>query len=64
MAKEVGLVRCSADELATMKNETDWARVDAMTQEGAERMADEGGGPLPEGREKTIVLGVPGSKRD
>jgi len=29
--KEEGLVRYSADELATMKSETDWARVDAMT---------------------------------
>jgi hypothetical protein len=29
--KEEGLVRYSAYELATMKSETDWARVDAMT---------------------------------
>jgi len=57
-------VRYSAEQLATMPNETDWARVDAMTQEEVERMADEDEGPLPEGWEKTIVLGVPEPKQD
>jgi len=47
MAKEVGLVRYSAEELATMKNETDWVKFDAMTPEEVERMADEDEGPLP-----------------
>jgi len=62
--KEEGLVRYSAYELATMKSETDCARVDAMTQEEIERMADEDDGPLLEGWEQTIVLGVPGPKQD
>ncbi|MEJ0047428.1 MAG: BrnA antitoxin family protein [Rhodospirillales bacterium] len=64
MAKKQTLVRYSAEQLATMPSETDWARVDAMTQEEVERMADEDDGPLPEGWEKTIVLGAPEPKQD
>jgi uncharacterized protein (DUF4415 family) len=35
-----------------------------MPQEEVERMADEEDGPLPEGWEKTIILGVPEPKKD
>lgn len=64
MAKKEHIVRYSADELAAMKSETDWAKVDAMTPEAVERLADEEDGPLPEGWEKTIVLGTPEPKQD
>lgn len=47
-----------------MKSETDWAKVDAFTQEEVERMADEDDGPMPEGWADTIVLGVPEPKKD
>ena len=60
--KQGRLARYSADELATMPNETDWAPVYAMTPEELERMADEDEGPVPEGWEKTIILGVPEPK--
>jgi len=45
------------------ESRTDWARVKAMTQEEVERLADEEDGPLPEGWEKTIVLGIPEPKK-
>jgi uncharacterized protein (DUF4415 family) len=47
-----------------MPNETDWARVTAMRQDEVERLADEEDGKLPEGWQKTIVLGVPEPKKD
>jgi uncharacterized protein (DUF4415 family) len=64
MAKKQTLVRYSAEQLATMPNETDWTKFDAMTPEEVERMADEDDGPLPEGWEKTIILGLPEPKQD
>jgi len=57
-------VRYTAEQLATMPSETNWAKVKAMPQEEVERMADEEEGPLPEGWEKTIILGVPEPKKD
>jgi uncharacterized protein (DUF4415 family) len=42
---------------------SDWARAKAMTQAEVERLADEEDGPLPEGWEKTIVLGIPEPKK-
>ncbi len=50
--------------LAVGESRTDWARARAMTQEEVERLADEEDGPLPEGWEKTIVLGIPEPKQD
>jgi uncharacterized protein (DUF4415 family) len=64
MTKKERIVRYSADELAAMKSETDWTRVDATTQEKVERLADEEDGLLPEGWEKTIILGTPEPKKD
>jgi len=49
--------------LARGEDQTDWARVRAISQEGADRLADEEEGPLPEGWEKTIVLGIPEPKQ-
>ncbi len=50
--------------LVAGESRSDWARARAMSQEEVERLADEEDGPLPEGWEKTIVLGVPEPKQD
>ena len=57
-------VRYTAEELAALPSETDWAFVNAMSQEEVERIALEEDGPLPESWEKTIILGVPEPKKD
>lgn len=61
-------MRYTAEELAAKiargESETDWARVKAMPQEEVERLADEEDGPLPEGWESTIIIGLPPRKRD
>ena len=64
MAKREHIVRYSVEQLATMKSEADWEKARSFTQEEVERMADEDEGPLPEGWEKTIILGVPEPKQD
>jgi uncharacterized protein (DUF4415 family) len=68
MAKKERIVRYSAEELAAKiargESQTDWARVKAMPQEEVERLADEEDGPLPEGWESTIIIGLPPRKRD
>lgn len=64
MAKKERIARYSTDELAAMKSETDWGKVDAMTQDEVERIADDEDGPLPAGWEKTIILGLPEPKKD
>ena len=67
MQKRGRIVRASADEIRAMlargEDQTDWARVKAMSQDEADRLADEEDGPLPEGWEKTIVLGIPEPKQ-
>ena len=68
MRKRGRIVRYSAEELAATtaagEDETDWERVKAMPQEEVERLADEEVGPLPEGWESTIIIGLPPRKRD
>jgi uncharacterized protein (DUF4415 family) len=65
--KKGRIVRASADEIRAMlargEDQTDWARVHAMSQDEADRLAEEEDGPLPEGWEKTIVLGIPEPKQ-
>jgi uncharacterized protein (DUF4415 family) len=56
-------VRYTADELAKLKSEADWAKVDAMTRAQIERQAEADDGPLADGWEDTVVLGIPGPKR-
>jgi uncharacterized protein (DUF4415 family) len=67
MEKKGRIMRATAGEIQAMldrgESRTDWARVKAMTQEEVERLADEEEGPLPEGWEKTIVLGIPEPKK-
>jgi uncharacterized protein (DUF4415 family) len=48
--------------LARGESKTDWAAAMAIPQEEVERMADEEDGPLPEGWEKTIIIGLPPRK--
>ncbi len=59
MQKKENIVRYSADELARLKSETDWSKVDATSREEIERHADEDDGPLPAAWESTVVIGVP-----
>jgi len=67
MERKGHIVRVTAEEIRAMRARgefrTDWARVKAMTQEEVERLADEEDGPLPEGWESTIVLGIPEPKK-
>ena len=63
MRKKDDIVRFSAEELGRMTSQTDWAKVDATTRDEIERQADADDGPLPEGWEAAVVLGIPGPKR-
>jgi len=63
MRRKENFVRYTADELAKLKSEADWAKVDAMTREEVELQAEADDGPLPEGWEDTVVLSIPGPKR-
>jgi len=64
VAKKQLFVSYTSEELAKMPSETDWAKVDATTEEEIERQALEDEGPLPEGWEDTIIIGVPEPKQD
>jgi hypothetical protein len=61
-ARKENIVRYSAKELGRLKSETDWAKVDATTRTAIERQGDADDGPLPEGWEDTVVIGVPAPK--
>jgi hypothetical protein len=56
-------VRHGADEIAAKlargESRTDWARVDAMSRDEIERLADDDDGAPPAGWESTVVLGLP-----
>jgi hypothetical protein len=64
MARKAHIVRCSTEELAAIKSETDWVKVDAMTPNEVEQQADEEDGGLPDGWEASIILGAPERKKD
>jgi len=68
MRKNGNMVSATAEEIKQMLakegDRSDWARARAMPQDEVERLADEEDGPLPEGWEKTIVLGIPEPKQD
>ncbi len=55
-------MRYSAEELNRLNSETDWAKVDATTRQEIERQAKADDGPLPEGWEDTVVVGIPAPK--
>jgi uncharacterized protein (DUF4415 family) len=49
-------------KLAGGESRTDWAQADAITQAEIERLANEDEGPLPDGWEKTVIIGLPPGK--
>jgi hypothetical protein len=55
MAKKKRIVRGSAEDLQAMRargeSRSDWAAAQSIAQVDVERLAQEEGGPLPEGRE-------------
>ena len=63
MEKRRRIVRATAEEIDEMRSRgetySNWARAEAMTREEIERLADEEDGPLPEGWEDTVVVGLP-----
>jgi uncharacterized protein (DUF4415 family) len=67
MAKKECIVRASADQIRQMVvqggDKTDWKAAMAMTQADVERLADEDEGPLAEGWESTVEIGVPVRKQ-
>lgn len=68
MQKKERIVRASAKEIrrkiARGEDKTDWARVKAMPQSEVERLADAEEGPLPEGWEARVEIGIPEPKQD
>ena len=62
MSKKQHIVTYSADELASMKSETDWARVDAVAQAEVDTRADKEDGVLLDGWEKSVMIGLPQGK--
>jgi len=62
VAKKEPIVRYSAEELSGKESKTDWIKADAVPQDEVERRADDEEGPLPEGWENTVMLGLPPRK--
>jgi uncharacterized protein (DUF4415 family) len=63
MVRKEHIVRATADEIEAMRargeSRSDWKAAETMSQAEVERLADEDDGPLPEGWESTVELGVP-----
>jgi len=63
LAKRERIARASAEQLEARRDRgesrSDWQAAEAMSQEAVERLADEEDGPLPDGWESTVELGVP-----
>jgi uncharacterized protein (DUF4415 family) len=59
-------VRATSEEIAAMiargEDRSDWDASQRMTQAEVERLADEDDGPLPEGWESTVYVGLPPRK--
>jgi uncharacterized protein (DUF4415 family) len=67
MQKSGTIVRASAEEIKAMQergeSRSDWAAADALTAADVERLAEEDDGPLPDGWETTVVIGIPAAKQ-
>jgi uncharacterized protein (DUF4415 family) len=67
MSKSERIVRASAEEirekLAREGSKTDWRKARSHSPAAVERLADEQDGPLPEGWENSIDLGLPEPKQ-
>jgi|SRR5580704_12812456 uncharacterized protein (DUF4415 family) len=63
MRKKEHLMRASADEIRAMRKQgqtrSDWAAAEQLSRTEVERLADEDDGPLPEGWESTVEIGIP-----
>ena len=63
MAKKERIVRASADAIKSMrkqgKTRSDWSAAEQMTPAEVEGLAYDDDGPLPEGWESTVEIGVP-----
>jgi len=66
MRKRENIVRATDEELRAMmargESRSDWEASQRMSQADVERLADEEDGPLPEGWENTVMVGVPPRK--
>jgi uncharacterized protein (DUF4415 family) len=66
MQKKGTIVRATAEEIRAMiargEDRSDWEASQRMSQAEVERLADEDDGPLSEGWEDTVVIGIPGRK--
>jgi uncharacterized protein (DUF4415 family) len=63
MERRGRIVRATGEEIGAMrragKTHSNWAAAEQIPQADVERMADEDDGPLPEGWEDTVILGIP-----
>jgi uncharacterized protein (DUF4415 family) len=63
MAKKERIVRASAEAIQAMRDRgesrSDWQAAERLTQAEVERLAEEDDGPLPDGWESTVEIGVP-----
>lgn len=61
------IVRASAEEVEAMRrrgeSRSDWEAAQRMPQAEIERLADAEDGPLPEGWESTVEIGLPARKQ-
>ena len=68
MRKNENISRFSADKIgrkiARGESRTDWKRVKAMSRAEVERLADLHEGPLPDGWENNVTVGLPPAKQD
>ena len=67
MQDKESIVRASSDQLQALRNRgesaSDWQAADSMSQHEIERLADEDDGPLPEGWESTVEIGIRATKQ-
>jgi uncharacterized protein (DUF4415 family) len=67
MQKKERIVRASASDVRKMLAKegdwSDWKAAKAMPQAEIERLADEDDGPLAEGWESTVQIGIPARKQ-
>jgi uncharacterized protein (DUF4415 family) len=63
MVKKERIVHASADEIQAMreqgKTRSDWAAAEQLSNADVERLANEDDGPLPEGWEAAVQIGLP-----
>jgi uncharacterized protein (DUF4415 family) len=63
MAKKEHIVRASAEDIQAMRDRgesrSDWQAAERLSQAEVDRLAEEDDGPLPDGWESTVEIGVP-----